>query len=208
MSDLDKKALDANFQGWKQERAPDEDEGIAFEWYTIEQVLKDFDLSDDDIDFGSIGGPDDGGVDGMYFFVDRKLFQLDDPPPTNSQDAELVLIQSKRSGGFSENVVDRIHGFLRDTLEWDTPVDDLVHLNSAARDCIASFRDTFARILQDAPRVRVTAYYAALRFGPLFRHQCVILVLHQGTVVARLPVSPQLMILPGLPGGCLSSRHV
>ena len=33
-------------------------------------------------------------------------------------------------------------------------------------------------------------------------------VLHQGTVVDRLPVSPQLMILPGLPGGCLSSRHV
>ena len=28
-------------------------------------------------------------------------------------------------------------------------------------------------------------------------------VLHQGTVVDRLPVSPQLMILPGLPGGCL-----
>ena len=159
MSDLDKKALDANFQGWKQERAPDKDEGIAFEWHTIEQVLKDFDLSDDDIDLGSIGGPDDGGVDGMYFFVDRKLFQLDDPPPTNSQDAELVLIQSKRSGGFSENVVDRIHGFLRDTLEWDTPVDDLVYLNSAARDCIESFRDTFDRILQDAPRVRVTAYY-------------------------------------------------
>ena len=33
-------------------------------------------------------------------------------------------------------------------------------------------------------------------------------VLHQGTVVDRLPVSPQLMILPGLSGGCLSSRHV
>ncbi len=33
-------------------------------------------------------------------------------------------------------------------------------------------------------------------------------VLHQGTVVARLPVSPQLMTLPGLPGDCLSSRHV
>ena len=104
MSDIDKRALDANFQGWKQERAPDEDEGAAFEWYTIEQILKDFDLSDDDIEFGSIGGSDDGGVDGMYFFVDRKLFQLDDPLPTNSHDAELVLIQSKRSGGFSENV--------------------------------------------------------------------------------------------------------
>ena len=159
MSDIDKRALDANFQGWKQERAPDEDEGAAFEWYTIEQILKDFDLSDDDIEFGSIGGSDDGGVDGMYFFVDRKLFQLDDPLPTNSHDAELVLIQSKRSGGFSENVVDRILSFLRDILEWDVPVDDLVHLNSAARDCIGSFRDTFVGILQDAPRVSVTAYY-------------------------------------------------
>ncbi len=39
-------------------------------------------------------------------------------------------------------------------------------------------------------------------------YQTLMLPLHQGTVVDRLPVSPQLMILPGLPGGCLSSRHV
>ena len=159
MSDLDKRALDANFQGWKRERTPDEDEGTAFEWYTIEQILKDSDLSDDDIEFGFIGGPDDGGVDGMYFFVDRKLVQLEDPAPVNGQEAELVLIQSKRSGGFSENVVDQIQGFLRNILEWDVSVDNLVHLNSAARDCIESFRHTFDGILQNAPRLTVTVYY-------------------------------------------------
>ena len=159
MSDLDKRALDANFQGWKRERTPDEDEGTAFEWYTIEQILKDSDLSDDDIEFGFIGGPDDGGVDGMYFFVDRKLVQLEDPAPVNGQEAALVLIQSKRSGGFSENVVDQIQGFLRNILEWDVSVDNLVHLNSAARDCIESFRHTFDGILQNAPRLTVTVYY-------------------------------------------------
>ena len=63
------------------------------------------------------------------------------------------------SGGFSENVVDQIQGFLRNILEWDVSVDNLVHLNSAARDCIESFRHTFDGILQNAPRLTVAVYY-------------------------------------------------
>ena len=60
---------------------------------------------------------------------------------------------------------------------------------------------------------RGTPYYRLHKPRSLFDEivrMCVhgIAVLHQGTVVNRLPVSPQLMILPGLPGGCLSSRHV
>jgi len=61
MSQLDVKALEANFEGWMDERMPDSSKHDAFERFAIEQVLKDADLSDDEIDSGLIGGPDDGG---------------------------------------------------------------------------------------------------------------------------------------------------
>ena len=160
MSEIDKKSLDANFDLWRDERVPDEDEGTAFELYAIGEVLKDQDLSDDDIDSGRIGGGDDGGIDGMYFFVDGTLVREDDdPPPGKTQVAELVLVQAKRSGGFSETVVERITNFTRDIFEWEIPVEDLVHLNGGARDCIELFRRTYDKIIEHAPRLRVSVYY-------------------------------------------------
>ena len=160
MTDLDQKALDANFELWRAERMPDDDEHTAFELYAIDAVLKDQDLADDDIDSGHIGGPDDGGIDGVYFFVDGMLVRDDnDPIRSKAQDAELVLVQLKRSGGFGETVVERITSFVRDALEWEIPVDELSHLNTEARDCIALFRTTYDRIIAQAPLLRLSVYY-------------------------------------------------
>lgn len=160
MSGIDRQALDTNFELWKADRVPDEDDGTAFELYAIGEVLKDQDLSDDDIDLGRIGGGDDGGVDGVYFFVDGTLVrEEDDELPPNPQSAELVLVQAKRSGGFSETVMGRMIDFTRDLFEWETSVDDLVHLNTPARDCISLFRTTYNRIIGYVPRLRVSVHY-------------------------------------------------
>src|SRR5262245_59732057 len=68
MSALDVQALETNFNTWRKERVPHLSISDAFERYAVEQVLKDADLSDDEIDSGLFGGADDGGVDGMYLF--------------------------------------------------------------------------------------------------------------------------------------------
>ena len=160
MSEFDRKALDANFQAWKQDRMPEEEEGTAFELYAIGTILKDQDLSDDDIDSGHIGGFDDGGVDGIYLFIDGTLVRDDDHQlPSKTQVAELVLVQVKRSGGFSEKVVDQIGSFIRDVLEWDVPVDKLVHLNTQARDSIALFRAVYNKIIGHVPSLRISIHY-------------------------------------------------
>ena len=46
-----------------------------FELFTAEQILKDFDLSYEEIESGIIGGGNDGGVDSMYVLVNGELFQ-------------------------------------------------------------------------------------------------------------------------------------
>src|SRR2546427_10679455 len=73
VSQLDIKSLEANFEGWRTERAPKLPVSEAFERFAVEQVLKDADLSDDEIQSGNFGGKDDGGVDAMYFFVNNAL---------------------------------------------------------------------------------------------------------------------------------------
>ena len=160
MSDFGTKALNANFQSWKQERMSQEEDSTAFELYAIGTILKDQDLSDDDIDFGHIGGADDGGVDGIYLFVDGTLVRDDDHHlPRKTQVIDLVLVQVKRSGGFSENVVDQIGSFIRDVLEWDVPVDNLLHLNTQARESIALFRTIYDKIIGHVPSLQISLYY-------------------------------------------------
>ncbi|HLF82574.1 MAG TPA: AIPR family protein, partial [Blastocatellia bacterium] len=158
MSELDLRALEANFQGWKQDRAPGLSDGDAFERYAIENVLKDFDLSDDEMKSGRTGGSDDGGVDGVYFFVNRTLVQ-DETELPDPVTVQLILIQAKYESGFWETAIEKMQSFTRDLLDYTTPVDRLVHLNSFARDVIARFRDRYNEILGTQHTLTVHYYY-------------------------------------------------
>jgi hypothetical protein len=45
----------------------------VFEFFAFEQTLKDFDLSLDELDSGWVDGRDDGGIDGLFIFVNGNL---------------------------------------------------------------------------------------------------------------------------------------
>jgi hypothetical protein len=53
LSTWDVQGLEANFEGWRKERAPDMGADKAFELYAVEQVLRDADLTDEEIDAGA-----------------------------------------------------------------------------------------------------------------------------------------------------------
>lgn len=112
MSEWDRQALLANFDNWRKERAPKLAVDDAFERFAIEQALKDDDLSDEELDYGSLGGGDDGGVDGLYFFVNRTLMHDETDVPDPALSAELKIFQAKKRSGFSEDAIvklNRIH---------------------------------------------------------------------------------------------------
>ncbi|MEO8007770.1 MAG: hypothetical protein ABI728_04530, partial [Betaproteobacteria bacterium] len=91
MTQLDIKALEANYERWRTDRAPNLAETEAFERFAIEQVLKDADLEDDEIQPGNFGGADDGGVDAMYFFINNRLNQDETEVPEQALSAELGI---------------------------------------------------------------------------------------------------------------------
>ena len=48
-----------------------------FDIFAADQVLKDFDLSQDELESGVIGGGGDGGIDSFYLFVNNSLYYED-----------------------------------------------------------------------------------------------------------------------------------
>src|SRR2546421_345940 len=49
------------------------DDSEVFELFSFDQVLKDFDLSYEELETGWTDGGDDGGIDGFFVFVDGHL---------------------------------------------------------------------------------------------------------------------------------------
>jgi AIPR protein len=160
MSDLDIEALEANFEVWKKDRASHLPNDKAFERFVIDQILKDAELTDEEIASGNLGGPDDGGIDAMYFFVNRILIQDETEIPDNAITAELYLIQAKYESGFGENTVERMNVFVRDMLDFAKPVDSFIYLNSYAKDAIERFRRGYTAILASHHTFTISLYYA------------------------------------------------
>jgi hypothetical protein len=76
------------------DKLPSGDRGEVFEYFCFEQVLKDFDLSREEVESGWVDGRDDGGIDGVFTFVNGHL--LRDPadfswPKTHAEITTLVL---------------------------------------------------------------------------------------------------------------------
>ena len=161
MSELDVRALEANFEGWRKERTPQASQSDAFERYTIEQILKDADLSDEEIESGIISGGDDGGVDAVYFFINRILIQDETDVPDPALTAQLIIIQSKYEKSFSEDAVEKMHAFTRDLLNYSAPVDSLTYLNSSAKEAISRFREKYNSILGSPHALSIDFHYAA-----------------------------------------------
>ena len=160
MSQWDIKALEANFEGFRTDRYPSLPVADAFERFAVRQILKDEDLSDDEIESGIFAGGDDGGVDGMYFFVNRQLIQDETDLPEEALTASLTIVQAKFETGFSETAVSKLETFCRDLLDHTRDVDAMVHLNADARDAIRGFRNNYTKILASSHRMKVDFAYA------------------------------------------------
>jgi AIPR protein len=159
MSQIDINALESNFAKWRQDRAPDEKESKAFEIYSIGQVLKDADLSDDEVAAGNFGGGDDGGVDGMYLFINRNLILDETELPDPAITVELVIIQAKYQKSFTEDTIQKLDSFCRDLLDFSKGEDKLTLYNSSARDAIIRFREKYNQVMGSPHSLKISFHY-------------------------------------------------
>ena len=163
MSAHEVKLFEANFKVWKTDFGAGLTDSKAFERYVVEQVLKDFDLSNDSIEAGDLGGGDDGGVDAVYLFMNNTHIALETPPIIPAGPVELHLIQAKYEKGFAETAVEKLESFAKDLLSYDKSVDDLKYLNSRARDAIRNFREKYNDDVMGNPHTLSVIFHYACK---------------------------------------------
>ncbi|MDX8449084.1 hypothetical protein [Mesorhizobium captivum] len=163
MADNSQQLLNDVLSQQRQEFAPALSDQEYFEVFCAEQILKNFDLSYEEVLAGIVDGEHDGGIDSVYAFVNGELVyeDFDVSPFKKDVRIELHIIQSKTSGGFSETPINRLISVTRHLLKLDADYDDIPQYNSAVKAALDNFRQAYRRLAARFPNLRIFYYYAS-----------------------------------------------
>lgn len=139
-------------------------EDIFFEFYTANQLLKNYDLSYDQIENGLCGASLDGGADSIYLFVNGELIEEDTALDSikRNVEIELVIIQSKNETSFSEDPVLKLARLSKNLLDLEFQSSKFINrYNNIVLAKFELFRKTYFELITKKPRLRVNFYYVS-----------------------------------------------
>jgi hypothetical protein len=137
-----------------------------FEHFAALQVLKNFNLSDEEIDNGNSGGGNDGGCDNLYIFLNDELITFDQIDGLNAikgSHLDLFILQSKNTTSFGEDTL----------MKWKTVSDNLLNMsnklsafsnryNDKVIESFEIFRSVMAKLVRSQVKVRFFYYYITI----------------------------------------------
>jgi len=165
VADNSQQLLDDVLRQQREELAPASSDQDYFEVFCAEQILKDYDLSYEEIQAGIVDGEHDGGIDSAYAFVNGELVyeDFDVVPFKKDVRIELHIIQSKTSGGFSEVPVNKLISVTRHLLKLDANYDDFTQYNIAVKSVLNNFRQAYRGLAAKFPTIQISYHYASKR---------------------------------------------
>ncbi|MGK0439403.1 MAG: hypothetical protein ACJATK_002363 [Paracoccaceae bacterium] len=146
------------------------DDGLTesqfFEFYSAVQILKDYELSYDEITNGIAGESHDGGADSIYLFVNGDLIREDSEVKEKykkNPDIELVIIQSKKENGFGEDALLKLARLCTNLLDLGFDKKEFEgRYNNSIISAFELFRDTYVALVTKKPSLKVRIVYASL----------------------------------------------
>jgi hypothetical protein len=133
-----------------------------FEIYAATELLKNQDLSYDDIKYGVVGSGGDGGIDSIYTFVNGELLKEDTPinATQKKNTIELIVIQSKTSSTFKEDAVVKFRESAEDLFNLANKSDDFSErYNKEIRDRTELFRKAYSQLAKTFPKLVIRYFY-------------------------------------------------
>jgi len=136
-----------------------------FEFYTASQVLRNYDLSYDEIEKGLCGKSHDGGADAIYIFVNGDIIDEDseitDKYKKNAV-LELVIIQSKNVRSFGEDVILKLYRLSKNLLDLEfDPGKYISRYNDTVISKFELFRKTYFGLITKKPILKVRYLYVS-----------------------------------------------
>lgn len=145
-----------------QELAPEKSISDFFHIFSTEQILKDYDLNYEEIENGITDGGNDGGIDGIYTFVNGELIQNIDDIVDAKRNAvlELIILQTKFTNGFSETPIEKCNSSAIDLLDLSKDIDTLRTVyNSELVKQVKVFREQYKKIISKFPLLTISYFY-------------------------------------------------
>lgn len=140
----------------KDSRFPDLSDSDFFEIFLNEQVLKDYNLSYEELETGLVGKGGDGGVDGFYPFINGNLLYEDTDVSELRKNIhfELYVIQARTSQRFDETTIDKFKNIAEDLLDLSRNMESLASVyNSELLERVEVFRSKHRALTRNFPEL-------------------------------------------------------
>jgi len=140
-------------------------EAQYFEFFSAKNILKNLELSDEEVENGVLGSGNDDGCDAIYtLFNGINITEdiLETISVGKESTIELIIVQAKRETSFSEDTI----------MKWKTTVSNLFEIgvndaqyrtryNEDVLNAFSLFRDLYVRLLRNTPKICISFYYTS-----------------------------------------------
>lgn len=154
--------LDQILAAKRNEIASQLDEHEYFEIFSSEQILKNYELSYEELDSGNTGKGNDGGCDAFYVFVNDELVQEDSDFTGYKRGLEirLYIVQSKTSKGFTETAIDKFIDITDNLLDLSKSIEEFENVyNKKLLENVRLFRTVYEQLAPKFPKFFIDYCY-------------------------------------------------
>lgn len=138
-------------------------ESEVFEIFACEQAISMGELSFEEIENGVIGGGKDGGIDGIFVFLNGYLINSEDLDylnPTSEPKILLWLVQAKAERSFGEHAIDRVSTSTQRLLDMEYSEEDALEVYSEELvSRFMTFRQAILKLIKVHPQIEIRFSY-------------------------------------------------
>ena len=157
--------LDQIIERFHKTRFPDYSESQSFEIFVAQQILKERDLSDEELIDGNPGGAFDGGIDAIHLFVNGVRIDEDNVESflklRENVKIDFFLIQAKKQNKMQQAVIDKFSAMAEDLFDPSKNYDDFVNsYNTGVLQVFEWFRRVYSALGYIGPEINIFFDYA------------------------------------------------
>ena len=147
----------------KRDDYPDKNDSEFFHFFVAQQILREHNRGDDDVELGLVDSGNDGGVDGFYLLVNGDLDQEDVTYDhlRSSIVIDLLIIQATRHRGFKEAAVEHFITSSMDIFKLSEANLSTSAYNEQLLGTIKRFHSVYTDLVPRRAALNVRFYYAS-----------------------------------------------